>query len=203
MTTPHAQSHAPPSARSSPAGALRGVAIGLALLAAAVLMLYYGSRLNKQEDQRRLGERRQRDLTSIKEGRGDETFIYDAEMLALIVADPDAAASATSLVFSNVDFSDQRFAEINRLERLQNLGVASSANVDALLAYMQGMPSIQRMWIKASPLSESGIGLLASLPNLKQIRFEQAVSAEHVELLETTLPEVKIDTPLSEQDESQ
>jgi hypothetical protein len=183
-------------------GVLRAAAIILILVAAAALMLYYGSRLNKQEDQRRLGERRQRDLTSIKEGRGDETFIYDAEMLALIVADPDAAANATSLVFSNVDFSDKRFAEINRLEQLQNVGVASSANVDALLAYMEGMPSIQRMWIKASPLSESGIGLLASLPHLKQVRFEQAMSAEQVELLETTLPGVKIDTPLSEEDGS-
>jgi hypothetical protein len=195
MTAPHPHSHPPASTGSSAAGIFRATAIVLALVVVTVLLLYYGSRLSQQEDDRRLSEGRQRDLTAIKEGRADETFIYDPELFAMVVADSEAAANATSLVFSHVDFSDSRFAEINRLERLQNLGVASSKNVDALFTHAQGMPSIRKVWIETSPISDSGIGMLATLPNLKQIRFEQAMSAEQMELLKETLPGVNIDAP--------
>jgi hypothetical protein len=185
--------------RTSPnAKYMRGILTVLALAAVVVAMLLFGQRLNRQENERRLGERRLRDLASIKEGRAEETLIYDPELLLMIVADADAAANATSLVFSNVDFSDKRFAAISRLEALQNLGIASSKNADAVLNYAQGMESIEKIWIEKSPVSEAGISALTTLPNLKQVRFEQAMSAEQSELLRSTLPDVKIDIPFSE-----
>ncbi len=195
-----------PTPRAPSPSASRGVLVSLfvaaAILGAAGVLLYFGARLNRQENDRRTDQRRQNEFAAIKEGSDDEILIYDAELLAMIVADAAAAERATSLVFSDVDFSDERFAEISKLNNLQNVGVYSSQNADALLKYVQGMASIERMWIETSRLQDDGIRLLATLPNLKKIHFEQVMSTEQMELLEKTLPKVNVDTPFLAEDES-
>ncbi|MBA3482347.1 MAG: hypothetical protein H0T51_11075 [Pirellulales bacterium] len=191
----------PVSAPSASRGVLLSLFIVAAIIGAAGALLYFGARLNRQENDRRADDRRRNEFAAIKEGPDDEILIYDAELLAMIVADPDAAERATSLVFSDVDFSDERFAAINKLVRLQNVGVYSSQNADALLKYVEGMASIERMWIETSPIQDDGIRLLATLPNLKKIHFEQEMSAKQIELLEKTLPKVSVDTPFTLEDE--
>lgn len=191
----------PAAAPSTSRGVLLSLFVAAAILGAAGVLLYFGARLNRQENDRRSDQRRQNEFAAIKEGPDNEILIYDAELLAMIVADADAAARATSLVFSDVDFSDERFAEISKLKNLQNVGVYSSQNADALLKYVEGMASIERMWIETSPIQEDGIRLLATLLNLKKIHFEQEMSAKQIELLETTLPKVDVDTRFSEDDE--
>jgi hypothetical protein len=192
----------PASAPSASRGILLSLFVAASIIGAAGVLLYFGARLNRQENDRRSSERRRGEFAAIKEGPDDEILIYDAELLAMIVADADAAERATSIVFSDVDFSDKRFAEINKLRNLQNVGVYSSQNADALLKYMQGMASIERMWIETSPIQDDGARLLATLPNLKKIHFEQEMTAKQIELLEKTLPKVSVDTPFTKEDES-
>jgi len=179
-------------------GAIRAVVLVLALVGVVVAMLFYGGRLNQKENDRRLSERRSRDFAAIKENPAEEILIYDAELLAMVVADPEAAGNATSLVFTSVDFADERFAEVNKLAGLKNVGIYSSRNAETCITYLQGMKSIERMWIETSPIDDGGIALLATLPNLKQIRFEQVMSAKQIELLEKTLPKVNVATPFRE-----
>jgi hypothetical protein len=195
--------HPSKSARtvSASKGAIRAVIIVLALVGAVVALLIYGGRLNQQENDRRLSERRSRDFAAIKENPAEEILIDDAELLAMVVADAEVAENATSLVFTSVDFADERFAEVNKLEGLKNVGIYSSRNAEACLTYLQGMKSIERMWVETSPIDDEGIALLATLPNLKQIRFEQMMSAKQIELLEKTLPKVNVATPFREEDE--
>lgn len=186
------------TAGSTRKSTVRAVAIGLGLIAVAAVVIFFGARLSRQENDRRASERRSSDLASIKEGGADEIMIYDAELLAMIVADPEAAEKATSLIFSSVDFSDKRFAEIKKLPVLRNVGVYSCEHTGALLNYIQAMETIERMWIETSPVQDEGITLLATLPNLKQIRFEQVMSAKQIELLGKTLPGVNVDIPFPE-----
>jgi hypothetical protein len=187
---------------ASPAkGALRAVIIVLALVGAAVALLFYGGRLNQQENDRRMSQRRSRNFAAIKENPAEEILIDDAEVLAMVVADPEVAENAVSLVFTSVDFADERFAEVNKLEGLKNVGIYSSRNAEACITYLQGMKSIERMWIETSPIDDGGIAMLATLPNLKQIRFEQVMSAKQIELLEKTLPDVNVATPFRADDE--
>ena len=192
----------PVSAPSASRGVLLSLFVAAAIIGAAGVLLYFGARVNRQENDRRSAERRRGEFAAIKEGPDDEILIYDAELLAMIVADADAAERATSLVFSDADFSDERFAEVSKLKNLQNVGVYSSQNADALLKYLEGMASIERMWIETSPIQDDGIRLLATLPNLKKIHFEQEMSAEQIELLEKTLPNVSVDTPFTEANDS-
>ncbi len=173
----------------------------MAVVGVAAAMVYYGARLSRQEKHRQAAERRSSDLASIKAGAAEEIMIYDAELLVMIVADAEAAEKATSLIFSSVDFSDERFAAIEKLPVLRNVGVYSCEHTDALLNYIQAMATIERMWIETSPIDDEAIARLATLPNLKQIRFEQVMSAKQIELLGRTLPGVNVDIPFPESDE--
>jgi hypothetical protein len=192
----------PALAPTASRGVLLSLFVAAAIIGAAGVLLYFGARLNMQENDRRAGERRQNEFAAIKDAPDDEILIYDAELLAMIVADADAAERATSLVFSDADFSDVRFSEVSKLKNLQNVGVYSSQNADALLKYLEGMASIERMWIETSPVQDGGIRLLATLPNLKKIHFEQEMTAKQIELLEQTLPKVSVDTPFTEANDS-
>src|SRR5687767_956629 len=98
-----------------PASVVRYVTSGAIVLAAVVAiaaLLAFSERVQEREQQRRVGEHLQRDLAAIKQGRGEEIFIYEPELLAMIAAEPQAVANATTLVFSRTDFSDSRFANI-------------------------------------------------------------------------------------------
>ena len=142
-----------------------------------------------------MGEHLRHDLAAIKAGQADEIFVYEAELLEMIAADPQAMASATTLVFSSADFADQRFSAVADLKALRNVAINASKNADALLAHMRGMESVEKLYVEQSPVSFRGISALATLPNLKHVRFEQPVSARHAELLKKTLPKVNLRLP--------
>jgi hypothetical protein len=170
--------------------------------AAVVALLVFGTRVQEREQQRRVGEHLQRDLAAIKQGRCEEIFIYEAELLALIAADPQAMANATTLVFSSADFSDPRFAVISKLKLLENVAINSSKNADAMLGYMQGMSSVQKFWIEESPVSKNGLAMLGKLPNLKRVRFEQPLSADEANLLKQLLPKADLRLPYAATNEA-
>jgi hypothetical protein len=174
------------------------VLISIAIVAAIGGLLAFGNRISRQEDVRRLSERRARNLAEIKADPSDEILIYDLELLALLVADSETAAKVKSLVFTEVDFSTAPIAEISPLTQLQNVGFYSCRGADKLLARLQGMSSVQKIWVEMSEITPDGINLLATLPNLKQIRFEQALSDADLALLDETLPRVKVDVPQPE-----
>lgn len=175
---------------------LRGLFIAALAIAAAADVLLYAARVSERENLRQAAARRSSELSALKEGRSDETMIYDAETLAMIVDDPAAAERAASLVFSSVDFADERFARVGELANLKNVGVYSCRNADRLIDYLHGMASIERMWIEVSPLSDDGVRLLATLPRLKHIHFEQVMTSEEVRRLERALPRAVVDAPL-------
>jgi hypothetical protein len=187
-----------PTTDASKITTVRWVLITVAIIATIGGLLAFGSRISRQEDVRRLRERRDRNLAEIKADPSDEILIYDLELLALLVADEETSVQVKSLVFTEVDFSASPIAEISRLTQLQNIGFYSCGGADLLLARLQGMPSVEKIWVETSAISADGIKLLAALPNLKHIRFEQVMSDADVELLEETLPRVNIEVPQSE-----
>jgi hypothetical protein len=171
---------------------VRGVVTGLLIALTFAALLLASDRARHREDRRRVGEHLRHDLATIKAGQADEIFVYEAELLEMIAADPQAMANATTLVFSNADFADPRFSAVAELKVLRNVAINSSRNADALLAHMQDMESIEKLYIEQSPISASGIAALRTLPNLKHLRFEQPVSKKEANLLKKTLPKVNV-----------
>ncbi|HEX6960868.1 MAG TPA: hypothetical protein VF175_03315 [Lacipirellula sp.] len=187
--------NAHPHAAAAAVSYARGGVVLLAVIAAVAALLLFGDRVQEREEQRRIGEHVQRDLAAIKQGRGEDIFIYEPELMARIAAEPQAVANATTLVFSRTDLSDPRFAEIKKLKVLQNVAIDSCKNADSMLLHMQGMVSVEKLWLEDSPVSQRGIKALAALPNLKHVRFEQFVTPDEAKLLKRTLPNVNLRLP--------
>jgi hypothetical protein len=187
--------HAQPHVTAAAASHMRAGVVIVAVVAAVTALLLFGERVQKREEQRRIGEHVKRDLAAIKQGRGEDIFIYEPELMARIAAEPQAVANATTLVFSRTDLSDPRFADIKKLKVLQNVAIDSCKNADAILIHMQGMSSVEKLWIEDSRVTERGIKALATLPNLMHVRFEQFVTPDEARLLKRTLPDVNLRLP--------
>jgi len=192
MSSAQTTSQAAPTRLGGYVGAISTVVL---LCGGIGALLYYGAKLSNQEHERRGRQRRAAAIEAIKEDPATQTIVHDSELVAMIVDDAAAAERATALVFSDVDFSDKGFKRIAELVNLQDLGVYSCQDTDALFSYIQGMPSIRKIYIETSNFSAESVRLMATLPNLEQVRFEQAMSDDEVELLKATLPNVKLGIP--------
>lgn len=197
--------HDSPPPPTGPPPPRSGLLVRLLLLAAvvavaAVGLLLLAARVSEQEHERLSARRRAAEIADLKEGRSQETMIYDAETLLMIVDDPVAAPRAAALVFSGVDFADERFAAVARLDALKHVGVYSCRNAGRLFRHLEGKESIERLYLESSPIDDEGVRLLATLPRLEHVRFEQRMSPEHVERLEKSMPQAVVDAPFGPND---
>ncbi|RIK81097.1 MAG: hypothetical protein DCC67_08460 [Planctomycetota bacterium] len=169
-------------------GWARSVCCVLVAAAAATGVLWYGVYLSDRAELHRAADRRWKAFVAAKAGRSDEITVSDGELVAMLADDPDCVANCTTLVFVDVDFAEPGFRRVAELVALADVGVYSSDNADLLLTYLQGAPAIEKLWIESSPVSDWGIGLIATLPNLQYLHFEQAMPVEQIGYLKSALP---------------
>jgi threonine dehydrogenase-like Zn-dependent dehydrogenase len=179
-------------ASSTEIGAARGAAIGLSVIAAVAGLLWCGIHLSHREEDRRAEARRQIAYLAIKEGRGGEITVSDGQLVAMLAADPDCIENCTTLVFTDVDFSDEGFEHLRELAHLVDVGVYSSENIDLMFEHLQGSPALEKLWIESTPVSDDGIGLITTLPRLEFLHFEQAMPVQQISYLKTALPRLKL-----------
>ena len=162
------------------------------------LLLFYAAKVSDDEHEQQAQKRRVKAVAALKDNPAIQTHVHDAELVAMIADDPDAVKNAATLVFSDVDFSDERFSRVAELAHLENLGVYSCKAPEKLLVHLQSVPSIRKIFFETSHLSDEGVRLLGTLPNLRQIHFEQVMSSHQIELLKATLPNVELRIPYPE-----
>jgi hypothetical protein len=192
MTPTAIETSAQPCRHFAAAHYVRGLIVGMLAAIGVAALLLAGEHARRREDQRRIDQHLRHDLAAIRAGQAGDILVYEPELLEMIAADPQAMANATTIVFSSADFVDARFAAVANLKLLQNVAINRSKNADQLLAQMQGMESVEKLYIEQSPVSTEGLAALATLPNLKHLRFEQPLSAEQAELLRKSLPAVNL-----------
>src|SRR5687767_1394359 len=155
---------------------VRPVLVLLLVAGGVGALLFYAAKVSDDEHERQAQKRREKAVAALKDDPATQTLVHDAELVAMIADDPDAVEKATTLVFSDVDFSDERFSRVAELVHLENLGVYSCKAPQKLLVRLQGVPSIRKIFFETSPISDEGVRLLGTLPNLRQIHFEQVMS---------------------------
>jgi hypothetical protein len=74
----------------------------------------------------------------------------------------------------------------------------SCGGADDLLHAMKGMPSVEDLYFEVSGLSDDGVRVLGTFPNLKKVHFEQVIDREREKLLRDTLPGVEVEIPYPE-----
>lgn len=174
---------------------LMGCCCMLLFAVALLSILIYGCYRSENErmadlDQR-TDEMRQRLFEEVK--RGNRTpWVLDAELLVMCADDPECVSNVTSLQFSMSDLSDSRFRRTRDFHQLRGINFYDCRNTDNVLEAVNGMPTIITVYFEVSVVTEDGIRLLATLPNLKKVQFEQIMPPSEVGLLRKLLPNVEI-----------
>jgi hypothetical protein len=110
----------------------------------------------------------------------------------MLADDPDCVRNVTSLRFSMSDLSDFRFKRTRDFHQLRGIIFYDCRNTDNVLEAISGMPTIITVYFEVSDVTEEGIRLLATLPNLKEVEFEQVMPPGEIGLLRKLLPNVEL-----------
>jgi hypothetical protein len=174
------------------------IRIGAIALAIIALMLGVGISLllkwERDEVSRVAERRRQEAIAKIQTDAGEQIPVHDGIVVARIADDPVNSKLVKSVVLFMCDLSEPGFQRIKSLSNLRLLTIYSCTNADALLKALEGMPSVEKIFIEASPFTEKGGRSLATLPNLQLLFLEQIVPKTQRESLQKALPNVTIET---------
>lgn len=174
---------------------LLGCCYMLLFVVAVLSILVYGcyrSEIERMADlDQRTDKMRQELFEKVKHGNSTP-WVLDAELLSMLADDPDCVRNVTSLQFSMSDLSDSRFRRTREFHQLRGINFYDCRNTDNVLEAVNGMPTIITVYFEVSVVTEDGIRLLATLPNLKKVQFEQIMPPSEVGLLRKLLPNVEL-----------
>lgn len=158
----------------------------------------------QEEFEKRQIERWQEYVSAVKAGNdGSGIFVNDPTLVEMLANEPDCIANLTTLYFSMAELDDARFAAFKKLTNLKSVGFYDCQGMDAAAKTIEGMPSIEEIWCEGECFTAAGVKSLATLPNLKRVEFVWEVDPAYEQLLRTTLPNVEIKLPPSEELETQ
>ncbi|HEX6962289.1 MAG TPA: hypothetical protein VF175_10510 [Lacipirellula sp.] len=183
---------------ASSAGCLAMTMLMVLIIAGAAILIAQHLKRERQAFERRQAERRAELVEDVKSGAdGSRLTITDAETLVALASDPDCVANLKTLTLGMVDLSGD-VAAASKLINVERITLYDCQGADNLLAAMKGSPVVEQIHVEVSRLSDEGVRLLATFPNLKKVRIEQVVNKARAELLRSTLPGVKVEIPFPE-----
>lgn len=166
------------------------------VLLAIVGLMIGGIYLLAQRDRAEAAKRRAAELAEdFENARGDaEVHVFlDPTLLVMLADDPDSVKILTELDLSMVDFRDRDMAAVSKLSNVKRVYAYSCHGIENLLSAMQGLPAVEELHFDTTLLSDEGIKLLATFPNLKKVRFNYVAEQERVDLLKSTIPHVPLE----------
>ena len=178
-----------------PKSAVSGCVVAVtALLALLIPVGYYSARRSQAELERKQQERRQRIVADVKSGRSD-VMIWDAELLEMLVDDPQCVQTVTSIHFFMADLGDPRFRRVREFENVNTIGFYECGNADNVMVVAKDMASIESLFFEVTRISDGSLRSLPAFPNLKKVRLEQVVADETIDELNRLLPNVAVEAP--------
>jgi hypothetical protein len=156
-------------------------------------LLYLEHQRSIAEFQRAQQRRESESFQKVKSGESQVTVYGTPEVLMMLANDPECIRNLTSIYFFIADLSDPRYTITNKLSNVDDIGIYDCQGVTEFFKSIQGMPSVTSVFIESVRLDDGLFNALASLPNLKKVRFEQLLAENQIELLSKALPEALIE----------
>ena len=165
----------------------RGLAIvvfGSALLA----LICYGLIRRGHEAQRR-SMQRERIVREVDPKR--QTGIYDGELVEMLLADPVGKEIASAMMIS-ADLSHPAFQRLDEFEKLNDIGFYSCVEIERILPVLGSLAQLEDVFIETTSFPDETITVLAGIPTLRKLHFEQIVSAELMDDFRAMRPDVEL-----------
>ncbi|GAB3506985.1 c-type cytochrome domain-containing protein [Emticicia fontis] len=113
---------------------------------------------------------------------------------------PKASDQTLWLRLSDTQITDKALAEVAKLEKLTRLHLEQTKITDNGLGQLSTLKNLEYLNLIGTKISDAGIKQLASLKNLKKLYlWKTNVTLKGAEELKKSLPDVKIDLGMSEQ----
>jgi len=133
-----------------------------------------------------------KEFENVKRNRSVRVF-WDPTLIVMLADDSESAQNLTEFELSMVDFRDQNMSAAKNLLNVKRIYAYSCHGIENLLSAMQGSPAIEELHFDTTSLSDEGVQLLATFPNLKRVRFNYVSEQERVDLLKSTIPHVTLE----------
>lgn len=175
------------------------VIVGLimaAIGAAGFWALTKAAERSRKEFEQNQAERRVEYFGKVKAGGdGSRISIMDPLLLEMLAEDADCVANLTELSLAMVDIAGKPSLAAKSLVNVRKIVFYDCVGADELLRALQGSAAVEDIYFEQTYLSDDGVQLLATFPNLKEAHFEDVTDASREKLLKTALPDVNLKIP--------
>jgi hypothetical protein len=165
-------------------GCLIAFGVAVALLGA---LLVAGMILGPRAEQKQRAARVQAQFNEAK-GRSSVYVFMQAEVIVKLAEDAESVGELVELNLSSINFHDIDMAPAGKLSKLKTIYAYDCTDMENLLSALQGSTSIEEISFDSMLLSDEGIQLLATFPNLRKVYFSYIADKKRVDLLRATLP---------------
>jgi hypothetical protein len=117
----------------------------------------------------------------------------DGRLIEMLAGDPECVENLTSLRFDMANLSGPEVASAGKLVNVEKITFYSCYGAENVLSAMKGSAALEELGFDTTGLSDDGIQLLASFPNLRRVYFAYIHEPSMAKLLRETLPGVDVE----------
>ena len=126
-------------------------------------------------------------------GRSSAYVFMEAEVINKLAEDKESADELIEFNLSSIDFQGVDMTPVVKLSKLKTIHAYDCRGIENFLSALQGSPSIEELSFDSMLLSDEGIQLLATFPNLKKVYFTYIADKKRVDQLRAAIPNVVVE----------
>ena len=168
----------------------------VAIVVLIAVAIPWQRRLVREAHAKAVHERAQKHFKELKSGDEKYPMIDSPELMSLVANDPAFTGGGFTYVpFDMTDLHAPGFQQIQNLQNLTEISFYDCEGVETILGYAANMPSVNKIDFYCARPSDSLIKRLASIPNLKTIKFNDVDNVDNgdLDIFKHALPHVHFD----------
>ncbi|WP_152101250.1 hypothetical protein [Lacipirellula parvula] len=126
-------------------------------------------------------------------GRSSAYVFMEAGVIKKLSEDEESVEELVELNLSSIDFHGVDMTPASKLSKLKTIHAYDCTDIEDLLSALQGSTSLEELSFDSMLLSDEGIQLLATFPNLKKVYFTYIADKKRVDQLRATIPNVVVE----------
>lgn len=136
---------------------------------------------------------RVKSLFNEAKGRSSAYIFMEAEVIKKLAEDEESAKELVEFNLSSIDFQGVDMTPASKLSKLKTIHAYDCRGIENLLSALQGSASLEELSFDSMVLSDDGIQLLATFPNLRKVYFTYIADKKRVDQLRATIPNVVVE----------
>lgn len=173
-------------------GCLAMAGIVLAILGLMVGGVFMLAQRERVESAKQRAAKLAEEFENVKGSDSVRVFL-DPTLIEMLAGDSESVQNLTELDLSMVDFRGHNMAAAKKLSNVKRMTAYSCHDMENLLSAMQGSPAVEELYFDSTAISDDGVQLLSTFPNLKKVYFGYVGDQDRIDLLKSTIPNVTLE----------